>query len=149
MLYNELGHILAWGLEAKNAKLTPGTIRCEWSVNIGLPLTREDRIHVYIAGSSCSLNPKPFATREPSILDFLLYLYVLRIQLLLPHHASRRTPAQQNSDRCHPRLPIMPLGLRQGPNHPRDRSGGRFGQRGRVADCTCSRKHPSFIFRSL
>ncbi|KAF8438549.1 actin-like ATPase domain-containing protein [Boletus edulis BED1] len=30
LLYDEHGHVLAWGLEAKNASLMPGTFRCEW-----------------------------------------------------------------------------------------------------------------------
>jgi hypothetical protein len=32
LLYDETGRVMAWGLEAKNASPTPGTIRCEWCV---------------------------------------------------------------------------------------------------------------------
>jgi hypothetical protein len=32
LLYDEGGRVAAWGLEAKNASPTPGTIRCEWCV---------------------------------------------------------------------------------------------------------------------
>ena len=32
LLYDETGRVIAWGLEAKNASPTPGTIRCEWCV---------------------------------------------------------------------------------------------------------------------
>ncbi|KAH9960279.1 actin-like ATPase domain-containing protein [Russula dissimulans] len=30
LLYDERGHVLAWGLEAKNANPMPGSIKCEW-----------------------------------------------------------------------------------------------------------------------
>lgn len=30
LLYDDQGHVLAWGLEAKNASPMPGTLRCEW-----------------------------------------------------------------------------------------------------------------------
>jgi hypothetical protein len=30
LLYDDSGHVLAWGLEAKNASPMPGTVRCEW-----------------------------------------------------------------------------------------------------------------------
>lgn len=32
LLYSDDGQVLAWGLEAKNASPSPGTIKCEWSV---------------------------------------------------------------------------------------------------------------------
>lgn len=32
LLYDEMGQVLAWGLEAKNSSPMPGTIRCEWYV---------------------------------------------------------------------------------------------------------------------
>jgi hypothetical protein len=30
LLYDERGQVLAWGLEAKNANVVAGTIKCEW-----------------------------------------------------------------------------------------------------------------------
>lgn len=30
LLYDEMGRVVAWGLEAKNASPQPGTMRCEW-----------------------------------------------------------------------------------------------------------------------
>lgn len=32
LLYDQHGQVLAWGLEAKNASLMPGTVRCEWYI---------------------------------------------------------------------------------------------------------------------
>ncbi|KAG6374067.1 hypothetical protein JVT61DRAFT_4708 [Boletus reticuloceps] len=76
LLYDEHGHVLAWGLEAKNASLMPGTFRCEWFKLFLEPraVARRERHRPAITATS-SKSFRPGKTAINLVVDFLTCLW--------------------------------------------------------------------------
>ncbi|KAG8931511.1 hypothetical protein FRC02_002636 [Tulasnella sp. 418] len=71
LLYNDAGQVLAWGLEARNASLGPGMIRCEWFKLFLEPRALRD---------SSTIDPRlpslpPGKTAVDLIIDYLCCLF--------------------------------------------------------------------------